>query len=544
MNKFRVKHWLTALCLVGGTLAAAPAWAAIPFELDGNAVTDAVGKEDWDKVNTNPYSGDALTRSGLIVDRPEPPGGDIFTGGGSKDEQDIPNWKWRSGTPPAKDDVSHAFAAQYTDPATNHEILVFGMDRYDTSGDAQLGFWFLQGEVMPVAGGNFSGEHQDGDILVLVNFSNGGTVPTIQVFKWENGAVASQGAGEQVLCNGGIPAGKSFCGKTNAGPVAAPWDYVNKDVGSTQFFPTGAFFEGAIDLGDASSGPCFTNFLTESRSSTSITAVLKDFAASSFPACSVKVTKKCSAGQLSGDEASITYTITGEVTNDGGGILHNVTLADDPVLLTPFIKVDCNNPANELGEFPLLTLGGGATVCYKNSFSVPLDQNGPSDTVTATAATTAGGAVTVDDQASVDCEPITVSPALTIHKECTSEVIVDGGQVVAKVNASVEVCNIGDSALSSVVVTDDHVAGNLTGPSLIAKGVCKTYTGNYIPSAPDEVNGEIPTNPADVMFSDRATVTASNIFGEPLFDNDSNTALPPPPTDGATCPLCTCTDCN
>ena len=68
--------------------------AAVPFQLDGNAVTaDGSGYpgDDWDKVNV--LGGDsALAKTGLIIDDPEPIQAQ-FTGGGSKDQQDIPNWK-------------------------------------------------------------------------------------------------------------------------------------------------------------------------------------------------------------------------------------------------------------------------------------------------------------------------------------------------------------------------------------------------------------------------------------------------------------------
>ena len=538
---------LTALSLL--LALSNPVLAAIPFELDGNAVSST--GEDWSSFFVpapGGYNGEAIVHTELLIDRPESPLMGIFTGGGSKDEQNIPNWGWRAGSPPAKDEISHAYAAQYVDSVTGHEILVFGMDRYDTSGDAQLGFWFLQGSVMPVAGGDFSGTHVDGDLLVLVNFSNGGTVPTIQAFKWvgdgETGGVVAQGGGLSVLCtNGGIPAGQPGCGITNnpapGQTTPAPWTYEAK--GSTALgFPRGAFFEGAIDLGDATDGPCFTNFLTESRSSTSITAVLKDFVAGAFPACSVKVTKQCSDPELSSDETFITYTITGEVVNDGGGMLHDVALSDDPAISDPFTVVDCTTGLPVAGaSFPLLTLAGGDTVCYKNTFSVPLAQNGPTDTVTVTAHTAAGStADPIDDSDSADCPTLPINPNLTIVKSCSTEVVVDGGQVVVQVNAEAEVCNTGDSALNTVAVTDDH-AGTMDGPSIITKGVCETYTKAYFPSTPDVVNGTTPTLPGEAKFTDTATVTAKDILGRPVLDPNGD-----PLSDSTFCPLCpTCPDC-
>ncbi len=37
----------------------------------------------------------------------------------------------------------------------------------------------------PVARSTFSGEHQDGDLLVVSEFTNGGIVSTINVYRWD-----------------------------------------------------------------------------------------------------------------------------------------------------------------------------------------------------------------------------------------------------------------------------------------------------------------------------------------------------------------------
>ena len=65
-------------------------------------------------------------------------------------------------------------------------LLYFGATRFDNSGDAQVGFWFFQNSVGlgsgKIGGGTgFNGVHKNGDILVLSNFSGGGTTP---VWSW------------------------------------------------------------------------------------------------------------------------------------------------------------------------------------------------------------------------------------------------------------------------------------------------------------------------------------------------------------------------
>src|SRR5439155_26203936 len=117
---------------------------------------------------------------------------DIFQGGGSKDTLGIQKgaWLFTDSKPQAKDDIAHAFAATYTDAATKDVILYCGLDRYDNSGDATAGFWFLQNPIgenrtVTVNGGHpFIGTHTDGDILLVSDFTVGGSVSTIKVFRW------------------------------------------------------------------------------------------------------------------------------------------------------------------------------------------------------------------------------------------------------------------------------------------------------------------------------------------------------------------------
>jgi hypothetical protein len=80
----------------------------------------------------------------------EHPNGDgtYFTGGGSKDGNDTTSWLWDDSGAPDKDEITNAYAVSFTNPTTvgpnlaGDTIIYFGVDRYDTSGDAALGFWF------------------------------------------------------------------------------------------------------------------------------------------------------------------------------------------------------------------------------------------------------------------------------------------------------------------------------------------------------------------------------------------------------------------
>src|SRR5207249_9373326 len=99
--------------------------------------------------------------STFLTDAVNSTGDDIFQGGGSKDTQGIQAGPWLStdSKPQAKDDITHAYAAAYTDPGNGHLILYAGMDRFDNSGDATAGFWFFQNNVAENPNVNTGGGH-------------------------------------------------------------------------------------------------------------------------------------------------------------------------------------------------------------------------------------------------------------------------------------------------------------------------------------------------------------------------------------------------
>ena len=111
---------------------------------------------------------------------------------GSKDTLPIaPGWQCNvDNNVLSKSDVMNSYAVSFTN-AADEEILYFGLERNANTGDGNVGFWFLQDEVGCVSPGGstaFTGDHVDGDILVVSEFSNGGTIATIQAYRWDGGA--------------------------------------------------------------------------------------------------------------------------------------------------------------------------------------------------------------------------------------------------------------------------------------------------------------------------------------------------------------------
>jgi hypothetical protein len=305
------------------------------FQLDGNATeADTTGAidppgdpvefgDDWDQVchqvtitddtgNTIPNecttSGDTTGATALSwVSEPDR-STSIFTGGGSKDPSDVNNWLWKNaGGLPDKDNLRHAFAAQYS--ATD-ELLYFGSDRFDNSGDAVQGFWFLQAPLAadgassqggnlftdgsagtPAHTGGPAGGARDGDLLVISDFSNGGDVSTINIYEW----VSSGGdttthldfvdGGDTRKCTAAL-SNDEFCGIVNASTITMPWAFTDKSNTPSNGALNGEFFEAGINLSGLGFGDeCFSTVVAETRSSTSPSATLKDFVVGQFGSC-------------------------------------------------------------------------------------------------------------------------------------------------------------------------------------------------------------------------------------------------------------------
>ena len=92
------------------------------FELDRNATdSDAANlPDDWQTLSadtTAPF-GHSLIFTGILPDiESASDAGDQFSGGGSKDDLDISEWRWKAGEPLDKDDITNAYSAGYTIPA-------------------------------------------------------------------------------------------------------------------------------------------------------------------------------------------------------------------------------------------------------------------------------------------------------------------------------------------------------------------------------------------------------------------------------------------
>ncbi|MEY2422692.1 MAG: hypothetical protein QOI95_2759 [Acidimicrobiaceae bacterium] len=326
------------------------------FQLDGDAQssTDPISPpatDDWDKVchQANPTACAAGTNTANAAAVSWTDDGSlnasIFTGGGSKDGINVDQWAWKDGAGglPDKDNLLHSFATRYSltpDPvlgdsnatacpsdlpnggglAAKCDVLFFGSDRYDNSGDAQQGFWFFQNKITlgtaKTGGGTaFKGVHKNGDVLVISNFSNGGTTSTITVYQWDStisGNLKVLESSDAAKCSNVLGAGDAFCGIVNpSNGTVAPWSFTDKS--GLHSYLNGEFYEGGINLTALGLGDeCFSSVASETRSSTSTTATLKDFVLGQFANCSVTMTTAVSSSSVNpGASVHDTVTVTG-----------------------------------------------------------------------------------------------------------------------------------------------------------------------------------------------------------------------------------------
>lgn len=575
------------LCAPSHAVTITPGIPGNIFELDGNAVQEISGKDDWNKVlykdivtNGNIVTTTGCTNGSCIADwpgvLPDPKGKSLFVQG-SKDLSLMSDWSCRDQGAPDKDELTNAYAVAYN--VGGDLVAFFGADRYDNSGTATMGFWLLQAAIaqpkcLPAGDGKFVDEfgspasHAVGDILIVADFTNGGAIGTIRVFKWV-GSGGSAGPLDLLFDSGGNPNVDcvnnqvgDICGTINQIPVASPWPYVPKGASGSSPFIRFGFMEIGVNLSHIFGGanvPCFSTFVAETRSSAEPNAAQKDFVLGSFNVCSIGVSKVCTNNvpNLNVTPITFTYDIGGCLTNTGFGAVTTLDLSDspDPLVNLRFFRPAPGDVARLTdqacnGEYgTLFDVAGfgtqigtsdivqpGERIVWLASFTSTV--NGQTDTVTATAHSAGGGPALAPATDTYTCPARQFNPSINVTKNCS--VYLDdssGSQLVVKSRITGEVCNTGDTPLTNVRVVDstaggapgkdmpDPILGPLTMP---AGGACEPYDVIYTPYR----------LPGDNRYTFADDVTASGTPPSGTGDTQEATAH-------AVCSLCpTCPTCT
>lgn len=515
------------LLLLGAVCCAAVAMAqtapTTQFQLDGTAATNAsyplcqygTACDTWDLING---SGNTIPGGGLGIGSSQGHStartfvnGETstlaFTGGGSKDPNDIPSWSCASTPTPNKDTLTNGYAAAYTASPSSDLMLIFGADRLSINGDANIGVWFFQQSVIcNAATGKFSGAHTKGDIFAISAFTQGGAIPTISIYEWDpacSAGVKNPGPGDcsdanlrllfsqGSLCNNnGTLSTLPACAITNSAAIPVSWPYPTATSATPSSVPAQALFTGGGDISyllstfgglNVSSGICFTSFLEETRSSQSTSAVLKDFIGGQFPLCGISVAKECPTCQIVANGTSFEWEVDGTVTNVGAGTVHNVLVTDGSLTfscpdLAPKGQAGSTATWGNVASPTCTALAtntcasGAAGTCFDSS------SNSAQNSVSAVAytGTNSSGTKLTASFGPITCGSCSVSPGLTLKKECKTVVASSSPFVTVQYDGTVK--NNGNDEIDGVVVSEQDNApidtnGNPTG----------TFTSNKSP---------------------------------------------------------------
>jgi hypothetical protein len=549
------------------------------FQLNGDSANDGLTCtygtpcDYWNLLNGNGVgpnpgaAGHSVVRSFVLGSAST----NAFTGGGSKDAQPISKWAYTSTNTPPKDGLNAGYAAAYNQGDFD---VIFGADRFEGSGDANIGIWFFQNSIT-LSNGSFVGSHLNGDVLIVSAFVVGGGTPQIAVYTWDQPGLANTITSNdgQVGCSKAsnnnpqkgdcassnllvlVAQGTDNCNSSNYACAVANTTTVNATWASYNT-PSGTitspfFFSGGLDITQVFAGvggtvPCFASFLEETRSSQSISAVLKDFLLGGFPVCSISVSKSCGTATVSSDGTIITYPVSGTVTNTGIGSVTSATVVDAWV----------GGPTDTITVTPS-TIAAGQSGTWSDSFTTTASSVSDSAYATASAG---GNTIKSTNTASATCS-LSVSTTLTVGKSCSTTLkqAANGTTVDVLVSYGGSVCNTGPSQVTGISLKDypDSIANgtggtgstvdtNITlGPGTTGNPTCKSYGPHtYTPTAIDEtINGGADSG--RYFFDDLITIpTASATVGSLTVVQSSD-----PRTNGtfgfgtARCPICAFGEC-
>ncbi len=289
--------------LITMTFALTDVGGAGVFELDGNIAKDSSTTlpTDWGALFSISGATLVLPPTGMdahwVNDGPHAVSDTTTFTTGSKDVLDIANAGWQctpSNNITPKDDILHAYSFAImpsSGPRAGHLLVYGAFERFANNGAGDLGYWLLQdanvGCSSTKGAVSFSGAHSVGDILLVGEFSIGGTVTTLSAFEWVGGTNPLM----NVTATGGAdcrtaPLSANFCSRSNTGAIPTPWSTQDK-TSSSNTLATAEFFEVGIDLTGllGPNPPCINKFLFDTRTSPSLTATLMDYAEGNLATC-------------------------------------------------------------------------------------------------------------------------------------------------------------------------------------------------------------------------------------------------------------------
>jgi len=333
------------------------------FELEGDIVENgnATDGPDWgaifnaDGSVANLFGGLDAAFSADDVASPGNSDNTVFAQD-DKNNDLIADWNWKTGNNPPKDDLANVYAYAVID-GSGDLIIYGGLERLVPEGDSHIDFQFYNQAISldkdPACGDDetdgaadtepceFIGDKTDGDLMVAMDFEQGGVIGTVRIFEW-NGTTEEYDLVE-TLVGGGCNGADTICGFNNGSTIpAGPWGTFQGHQGQPDTdLETNTFTEFGVNVSQVIGPTCISSFMASSRASQSINAQLKDFAPPEiFDVCDLDVEKTGDVISKVGDPAD--YTIT--ITNSGAVTLFKQDIIDSLLGDITIGGVDQSNP--------------------------------------------------------------------------------------------------------------------------------------------------------------------------------------------------------
>lgn len=302
--------------ILGSSTQPGPDWADI-FDGNGNVINSFGGE-------AAAFIKDDLSASSAIDTT-------VYSGGpGDKNQDKIADWTWTSSSVPVKNDIANNYAYAKKD-ANGHLIIYVGAERLSPNGDSHIDVEFFQNPVgldhaVPCPGGvacHFTGTNRDGDILVNMDFTNGGAFAGLTVRARQEGAPNNYVALATLNAQGCNSDG-TVCAFVNGGSIdGGPWPNFDSHGAVISQLPTNAFTEWGVDVSAllGRTNLCFSTVQVKTRSSQSFTATLKDFALHEFQKCVANAVTQIHSGPSVGashtaDDIQNTSVAVGTTVHD------------------------------------------------------------------------------------------------------------------------------------------------------------------------------------------------------------------------------------
>src|SRR5258708_16257654 len=217
--------------------------------------------------------------------------GDPPTSQGGTNGDAISSYTFHTGSAPNKDDLASVYAVSHTRADPGHPELYFAAERLVNNGDSHIDFEFLQSQIALTAPctGSFIGHRTEGDLLVAVDFTNGGALAGTSVYQWHCVADPGIQPTDGTVCDPSgatppqhyqlinVPSSISFVVNSADIPCGGLGCPV-KISGNSTVVSANDFLEGGIDLMSIPFTGCFNSVLAPPLTASPLSAGLKHFA--------------------------------------------------------------------------------------------------------------------------------------------------------------------------------------------------------------------------------------------------------------------------